>query len=79
MSVHEINGRIGGLTRWAHEKDPSGATAPARQAMRERFEREVDPDGTLDPQERAIRADRARRAWMSTLARKSAEARRRAA
>jgi hypothetical protein len=27
MSDRELNARIGGLTRWAHEKDPTGATA----------------------------------------------------
>src|SRR5436189_189620 len=74
-----LNGRQGGLTRWARENDPTGATAPARRAMAERFEREVDPDGVLDPAERAKRASRARRAHMASLARKSADARRRRA
>jgi hypothetical protein len=49
---------------------------PAHRAFRARFERLVDPDGNLDPVERATRADRARRAHMLTLAAKSAAARR---
>jgi hypothetical protein len=49
---------------------------PAHRGFRARFERLVDPEGTLDPAERAIRADRARRAYMLTLAARSAEARR---
>ncbi len=42
----------------------------------ERFEREVDPDGTLEPAERARRASHARSAYYSGLALKSAKARR---
>ncbi len=44
-----------------------------------RFEAEVDPDGVLDPQERAIRAAHARKAYFARLALKSAQARRRRA
>jgi hypothetical protein len=36
----------------------------------DRFERQVDPDGLLDPRERAVRAQHARRAYMSKLAAK---------
>jgi hypothetical protein len=79
MNGHAANGRIGGLTRWAHESNPSGATAPARRGLTARFEREVDPDGTLPPAERAVRVERARKAYMARLAKKSADARRKAA
>ncbi len=41
-----------------------------------RFEREVDPDGTLEPAERERRAAHARKAYYSALALKSAKARR---
>ncbi|HUY61225.1 MAG TPA: hypothetical protein VMW49_05055 [Candidatus Dormibacteraeota bacterium] len=50
-------------------------TGPARVAFASRFEREVDPDGQLDPVERARRADLARRAFYTGLAIKSAETR----
>ena len=36
----------------AQVTDPAGHTAAARAAFLSRFEREVDPDGVLDPQER---------------------------
>jgi hypothetical protein len=43
----------------------------------DRFEREVDPDGTLPIAERVKRAEHARKAYFLDLARKSAIARRR--
>lgn len=49
---------------------------PAHAGFRRRFERLVDPEGRLDPAERTVRADRARRAHMLQLAQRSAEARR---
>lgn len=36
---------------WAQTIDRSARTAPARRAALERFERQVDPDGTLTPTE----------------------------
>jgi hypothetical protein len=41
-----------------------------------RYEREVDPDGVLDPAVRARRAEYAMRAHMSRLALRSVQARR---
>jgi hypothetical protein len=41
-----------------------------------KFEREVDPDGVLPPDERARRAEHKRRAYFQRLALKSAKARR---
>lgn len=49
---------------------------PAREAFLSKFEREVDPDGLLDPVERARRADMARKAYFTRLAMASAKARR---
>ncbi len=70
------NGRIGGLVAWSRH-GPETMVGPAHRGFRRRFEKLVDPEGTLDPIERAIRADRARRAYMLSLAAKSAAARRR--
>jgi hypothetical protein len=67
--------RAAQLIRWAHEQDREAATRPARQAFLDRFERQVDPDGTLLPEERAKRADAARRAYFARLALKSSKAR----
>src|SRR5207237_6890331 len=43
-------------------------TRKAREAFAARFEREVDPDGLLSPDERTRRADGARRAYFTRLA-----------
>ncbi len=67
--------RIAAHERWAREADRSAATAKARRALLDRFEREVDPDGTLDPAERAVRAEHARRAFYSRLSLRAAQAR----
>jgi hypothetical protein len=61
--------RDAALTRWAHS-DPVAGTEAARAAFLARFERQVDPDGALDPDERERRAKRLRRVAMSNLARK---------
>ena len=58
--------------------DPKETTKKAREAFAARFEREVDPDGLLGPDERARRADAARRAYFTRLALRSSRARRRA-
>ena len=55
--------------------DSREITAPARAAFLEKFEREADPDGVLDPAERQRRARHLMRAHMLSLAFKSAKAR----
>ena len=54
-------------------------TQPARDAFLARFEREVDPDCQLPPEERVRRAEHLRKAYFTRLAMKSARARRSAA
>jgi hypothetical protein len=71
--------RIAASERWAHTSDRRAATAPARAALNARFEAEVDPDGTLDPAERAQRVRNLRVAYYTRLARLSAASRRKAA
>ena len=71
-------GRIGGLTAWSLN-DAATMVGPAHRGFRRRFENLVDPDRVLPEAEREARADRARRAWMLTLAAKSAAARKKAA
>lgn len=78
-SERAILARIGGYEKWAQTSDRTAATAPARNAFMERFERQVDPDGTLEPDERAKRAECAKKAYFAKLALKSAQSRRRAA
>jgi hypothetical protein len=77
-NYHRTAGRIGGyVLRATH--DPREYTANARSAFLTRFEREVDPDGVLPPDERLARAQAALRAHMLRLAHKSAKKRRRTA
>ncbi|WP_263251605.1 hypothetical protein [Saccharopolyspora rosea] len=71
-----LRARIGAHISWARTSDRTARTAKARQKFHDRFEREVDPEGVLDPRERAIRADHARKAYFSRLAMRSAAARR---
>jgi hypothetical protein len=61
----------------AHSMHAQGKTntAPATKAFLDRFEREVDPESVLPPEERAKRAEHARKAYFSKLAFKSARAR----
>ncbi|MGI8790290.1 MAG: hypothetical protein ACR2I4_05340 [Actinomycetota bacterium] len=60
-----------------HSKyDSRELTAPARRAFLARFEREVDPEGVLEPAERRRRADHAKKAFFTKLALASSRARR---
>jgi len=68
-------GRIGAHALHATH-DPRETTLAARRAFLDRFEREADPDGTLDPAERARRARHLRAAYFTRLALRSADVRR---
>lgn len=70
-----LRARLAAHTLHAQIVDPAAHTAPARRAFLDRFEREVDPDGTLPPAERARRAEHARKAYFTRLALASARAR----
>jgi hypothetical protein len=72
----QVDARIAVHTSWAKTTDRKARTAAGRAAFLDRFEREVDPDGTLAPEERARRAENARRAYFYALALRSAQARR---
>ncbi len=58
------------------KRDSREMTTSGRAAFLARFEREVDPDGALDPTERRRRAEHARRAYFTRLALAAVEARR---
>jgi hypothetical protein len=62
-----INARVAAEISWARTSDRSARTRPAREAFLKRFEREVDPDGKLPPEERRRRAEHALRAHMLRL------------
>ncbi|MGH7643585.1 MAG: hypothetical protein ACRENX_11370 [Candidatus Dormibacteria bacterium] len=65
--VRRASARLAAFTRWSSEPDRSAATAPARSALLERFNREVDPEGILDPVLRAKLAASARSAFYSRM------------
>lgn len=75
-SLTKLRASVAAHESWAHTSDRSARTAPARAALMARFEREVDPDGILPPDERARRAEHKRKAYFGRLALKSAKARR---
>jgi hypothetical protein len=74
-SEWSLRARLAALTKHS-QHDARESTLPARQAFLARFEREVDPAGVLSPEERARRAECARRAHFTRLAFLSAKARR---
>jgi len=76
QSERHIAASIAAHESWAHTPDRSARTANARAALMQKFEDQVDPDGTLPPDERARRAEHARKAYFQRLALKSAKARR---
>jgi len=77
-SERALRARIAAHASWARTENPSARTAAARAALADRFDREVDPDGTLPEPERARRAEHARKAYFAALALKSARSRRKA-
>lgn len=73
-----LRAQIAAHSRWSQE-DPAANAARGQAGLLARFEREVDPDGTLTPEERHRRAESARKAHMARLTLASVTARRRKA
>lgn len=61
---------------WARTPDRRARTAAARRAVDERFERLVDPDGVMTPEDRAAAVENARAAHYRRMALASVRARR---
>lgn len=78
-SERKLRAQLAAHTSWANTPDRTKRTEAGRQALNDKFEREVDPDGVLDPAERARRAESARKAYYARLALLSAQARRKGA
>lgn len=70
-----LRARLASYESWKVTGDPAARTAPARSAFLSRFDREVDPEGTLPDAERHRRADAARKAYFTRLAYASSRAR----
>lgn len=75
MTPAERSTRARAAAYAAHAKHGRSMTLAARTAFLEKFERQVDPDGTLPEAERLRRAELARRAYMTGLAMKAVRAR----
>lgn len=71
-----INHRIAAYESWARTTDRTARTQAGRDGLLARFEREVDPDGVMDPVTRAKAVEAKRSAHYLRLAQKSAEVRR---
>lgn len=77
--IRTLQARANAHASWAKTVDPTARTEPARLAFLDRFERQVDPEGTLPVADRARMAAQARRSYFLGLAAKSAAARRKRA
>ena len=75
-SMKALTGRIGGYAKYAKTDDWTAATAAARKAERDRYDKLVDPDGVLPPEIRRKKAEAARREHYSRMGLASAKARR---
>ena len=60
-----MRAKIAGLTRWAEERDRTGATAVARRVFMDRFTREEEAH--LPPEERAKREQTRRTLYFTKL------------
>ena len=78
-SDRKMAAQIAAHASWAATPDRTARTAAARAGLVAKFEREVDPDGTLPLAERARRAESLRKAHYVRLALASAKSRRHAA
>jgi hypothetical protein len=71
-----LRGKLASYESWAKTPDRSARTAPGRAAQLARFEKLVDPDGTMPPEARAKAAEAAKQAHYARMALLSAKARR---
>ena len=74
-----LRARLAAYRSWERTTNAAARTAPARRAAIARFDRQVDPEGVLSPEERARRATAAMRAYFTALALRSSRARTKAA
>lgn len=61
--------QLGGRARWAKEKDRTAATAPMRDAMRRRWEDQVDPERKFSEEVRDQLVEVLRREHMAKMTR----------
>lgn len=79
MATHEerrARASLAAHVSWANTTDPAQRTRAARAALDDKFRLQVDPQGTLEPDELERRVTHLRQAHFRRLALKSAQARR---
>lgn len=79
---HQLASAIGSLRRWSRVNSPEARTAalaPARAAMRSKWERQADPEGALPPAELEAAVRRLKTAHYRQMALLSAQSRQRSA
>lgn len=67
--------RRGAHESWARTKDRPARTKPAREAFTKKLERQVDPNGVMDPVTLAKAVENARKAHYLAMAEKSVRVR----
>lgn len=73
--IRSLQATAAAHTSWAKTTDRSARTRNARRGFAKRFDDQVDPGRVLPPEERAKRAEHARKAYFAELAVKSAKKR----
>ena len=74
-SLASLAAKVAAHASWAQTPDRSARTAKARAVAWARFERQVDPEGVLPPEERRRRAEHARKAHLARISLRSAKVR----
>ncbi|WP_431875926.1 hypothetical protein [Amycolatopsis sacchari] len=62
-----LRGQMAAHVSWTNTRDRTARTAAGRKAAEDRFRKQVDPEGKLSPQERAMHAEFARKAYFLKL------------
>lgn len=70
-----LRARLAAHVRWSKARDRAAELAKARATFMSRFEKEVDPNGEMTPEARALAAESARKAHFTRMAYKSAAVR----
>ena len=76
-SERRLRAQKAGLTGWANTVDRSARGRHANAGLLAKYERQADPDGTMDPRERAKRASTLLKQHYADMRWKAVEARRR--
>lgn len=70
-----MRSRLGAHAKWAQTEDRTAATEKLRRGFIEKLEREVDPDGSMDPAKRARLVENKRKEHYARMSLASSRAR----